>query len=98
VQDCKIKNIYVNMFRKGEEDWYTLRKGEIEEDTQRRNFEHQKRGIIETSKVRAGMIIANTPPRDITFLSHPWFSELSRLPNWGNLDRTANSFVEEMIA
>ena len=98
MQDCKIKNIYVDRFRKGVEGWYTLTKGEIEEDTQKRNFEHRKRGIVATSKVRAAITIANIPPGDMSFLSPPWFSELSRLPNWCNLAWAANSLVEDMAA
>ena len=58
---------------------HTLKSGEIEEDAQRWNREHRKRGIIATSKVRPAMTIANISPRDMTLLLCSWFSELSRL-------------------
>ena len=77
---------------------YTLKKGEIEEDTQRRNREHLKRGIMATSKVRAAITIANISPRDMPLLLCSWFSELSRLSNWGSMARTANPLVEDVTA
>jgi len=85
LQDLKIKNVYVDRFKKNEESWYTLTKGDIEEDTQQRNLKHRKRGTIATSKVRAAITIANTPPGDVSFLPSSLFSKVSRLSNLGNL-------------
>ena len=64
---------------------YTLIKVDIDEDTQQRNLEHQKRGIIATSKVRAAITIANTSPRDMSLLLCSLFPESSRLLNWSNM-------------
>ena len=86
----------MNGFGEDEEGRYTLKNGEIEEDTQRRNREHLKRGIMATSKVRAAITIANISPRDMPLLLCSWFSELSRLSNWGSMARKANSFVEDV--
>ena len=77
---------------------YTLKKFEIEEDTQRRNREHLKRGIMATSKVRAAITIANISPRDMLLLLCSWFSELFRLSNWGSMARIANPLVEDVTA
>ena len=77
---------------------HTLKKCEIEEDTQQRNREHLKSGIMATSKVRAAITIANISPRDMPLLSCSWFSELSRLSNWDNMARIVNSLVKDVIA
>jgi len=54
---------------------YTLAKGEIEEDTQWRNREHRRSGIIATSKVREAITVANFSPGDMAFPSSSLFSE-----------------------
>ena len=97
MQGCKVKSVYVNRTgRCARRGGYTLTKGEIEEDTQRWNWEHRKRGIIATSKVRAAITIANVSPRDKSLLLCSWFSELPRLPSCDNAVWIANSLVGDM--
>ena len=84
--------------RKTRRGGYTLAKGEIEEDTHRRNRGHRKRGIIATSKVRAAITIVNNSPGDMPLRSCSWFPELSRLSNWDNMVRIVNSLMGDMTA
>ena len=88
----------MNGFGEDEEGRYTLKNGEIEEDTQRRNREHLKRGIMATSKVRAAITIANISPRDMSLLSCSWFPELPRLSTWYIIAWIVNSLVENTTA
>jgi len=98
---CKIARLRMHMWtglgrtRRG---IHTLKKCEIVEDTQWRNREHRKRGIMATTKVRAAITTANISPRDMPLLLCSWFSELSCLSNWGNMARIANSLVADMTA
>jgi len=75
--------IWISLERAGSR--YTLKNGEMEEDTQWRNREHRKRGPIATSKVSAAITIANISPEDMLLLSCSRSSELSRLSNWDNM-------------
>ena len=57
-----------------------MTKGKIEnEDTQRRNFEHRRRGIIVASKVSAAITTATISAKCMVLLQPSWFSGLSRL-------------------